>query len=244
MIHLDCLDAFTARFANCPLEPLCVTFHLRSGGRIVNYDPIHLDGLLARAVVGIATEGRLVPDVEEGYWIPLPLKMLWQSDEGYPLWAASVLYPAGPAEPDTYVRHKRNSEGWLHNKKKLTTRNGPWMERRLPTPIQVCDTYEARCIGNLDAVSNLLGYFTHIGKLRLGRIDRVEVEPADFEESATYLDGATLIRPLPAEAGLLKMWPGKPSLVGWTPPHWKPSLFRHGWRAGTGGIDVDWFGAA
>lgn len=243
MIHTKELDAFTRRFAECPLEPLRVTFHLRPGGRVVNYDPIHLDGLLARAVVAIATEGRLLADQEKGYWIPLPLKMLWRSPEGYPLWAASTLYPVGPAEQDTYVRHKRNSEGWMHKKKKLVTRSGPWMERRLPTPIEVCDRYEGRCVGNREAVKNLLEDFSHLGKLRLGRIDRVEVEPADFEGTDTYLDGTTLIRPLPAEAGLLKMWPGKPSLVGWTPPFWKPSLFRPGWRAGTRGEVVDWFAA-
>lgn len=241
MIHLDCLDQFTAKFAQRTYEPLHITFHLLPGGRVVNYDPIHLDGLLARAVVEIATEGRLLADAEDGYWIPLPLKMLWQDGGGYPLWAASVLRPVGPAVSDVYVRHKRNSEGWLHNKKKLVTRNGPWMERRMPTPIQVCDTYEARCIGNADAVRLLLEHFTHIGKLRLGRLDRVDVELADFDESAVYLDGATLIRPMPAEAGLLRMWPGTPSLVGWTPPFWKPSLFRHGWRAGT--KSMDWFEA-
>lgn len=42
--------------------------------------PEKLDGLLARAVVEIATGGRLLSDQKDGYWIPLPLKMLWQSD--------------------------------------------------------------------------------------------------------------------------------------------------------------------
>jgi len=210
----------------------------------VSYDPIHLDGLLARAVVECATKGRLLPDREEGYWIPLPLKMLWQEPlTGYPLWAASVLYPVGPHVGDVYVRHKRNSEGWMHDKPRLVTRNGPWMERRLPTPTCVCDVYETRCIGNRDAVRMLLETFTHIGKLRLGRMNDVEVTAADFCDREIYLDGASLLKPMPAAANLLPLWPDSPSLVGWTPPFWKPSLFRPGWRAGTVNEPVDWFAA-
>ncbi len=232
MIHLPELDQFTAQFAQCAYEPLRVTFNLRRNSRIVNYDPIHFDGLLARAVVEIATEGRLLADSEDGYWIPLPLKMLWQNDAGFPLWAASVLYPAAPHVDDVYVRHKRNPEGWLHNKPKLQTRNGPWMERRLPTPVQVCNVYEARCIGNLEWVQKLCDYFTHIGKLRLGRVINILVDPADYGDEDIFRSDGDLLKPLPAQAGLIQ-WQAAPSLVGWTPPFWKPSLFAPGWRAGT-----------
>jgi hypothetical protein len=240
MIHIPELDQFTSQFAQCAYEPLRVTFNLRPNSRIVNYDPIHLDGLLARAVVEIATEGRLLADSEDGYWIPLPLKILWQSNDGFPLWAATVLRPVGPAADDIYVRHKRNSEGFLHNKKKLVTRNGPWMERRLPTPIQVCNTYEATCIGNVDAVQNLLDRFTHIGKLRLGRVDEITVEPCD---EFSLWDEDELLKPVPAQADVVP-WLENPSLVGWTPPHWKPSMFSMGWRAGSTGLMSDWFSGA
>jgi hypothetical protein len=230
MIHLPELDVFNDYFSRCTYDPIKVTIHLRPNSRIVNYDPIHLDGLLAWAVVLLATEGRGLPDREDGYWIPLPLKMLWQSDGGYPLWAASILYPASPALEDIYVRHKRNSGGWLHDKPKLVTRNGPWMERRLPTPMRICDTYEARCIGNRDEVQNLLSIFTHIGKLRLGRVRDVNVEVCDYNDEDVFRAGDTLLRPIPAASELIP-WSEKPSLVGWTPPYWKPSLFMEGWRA-------------
>lgn len=237
MIHIDELDRFTARFAQCNYEPLRVTFHLRPNSRITNYDPIHLDGLLARAVVEIATEGRLLADSEDGYWIPLPLKMLWSNENGYPLWAASVMYPVGEHVDDIYVRHKRNSEGWLHNKPKLRTRNGPWMERRLPTPMQVCDRYEARAIGNIDAISNLLSFFTHIGKLRLGRVNKITVEPASYTANDILIKDGKMIKPVPSRSELVQ-WSENPSLVGWTPPFWKPSLFEIGWRAGTNVISL------
>jgi hypothetical protein len=28
-----------------------------------------------------------------------------------------------------------------------------------------------------------------------------------------------------------------PTLVGWTPPQWKPALFSYGWAIGTAAID-------
>lgn len=236
MIHTRELNALSAAFAQCHTEPLRVTFRLRPNSRIVNYDPIHLDGLLARAVVERATEGQLLADDEDGYWIPLPLEMLWQNEDGYPLWATSVLYPIAPAVEDIYVRHKRNSDGFLHDKKKLVTRSGPWMERRLPTPVQICSAYEATCIGNLEAVRELLRGFTHIGKLRLAQVDAVEIEPV--EKFSVWRNGE-LIRPVPAQADLVP-WLENPSLIGWTPPHWKPSLFQMGWRVGTRNT-IDWF---
>lgn len=229
MIHTPELDALTSKFAQCHTEPLRVTFHLQRNSRVVNYDPIHLDGLLARAVVERATKGKLLADSEEGYWISLPLEMLWQSDEGYPLWASTVLYPTTDTIDDIYVRHKRNSEGELHNKKKLVTRAGPWMERRLPTPTRVCDTYEARCIGNLEIVRELLSGFTHIGKLRLARVNTVAVEPA--EDFSLWRDNE-LMRPIPAISGVVIL-ATRPTLVGWTPPCWKPSLWLPGWPTGT-----------
>lgn len=235
MIHLPELDAFTARFAQCNTEPLRVTFQMEQNAKVVNYDPIHLDGLLARAIVERATQGQMLSDAEEGYWIPLPLKMLWQNADGFPLWSASVLYPASDTIDDIYVRHKRNSTGEMHNQPKLQTRAGPWMERRIPTPIQVCDRYEARCIGNIDAVQELLS-FTHLGKLRLGRVLSVSVEIVDYDIPEILWRNEQLIKPVPAQSELTG-WLENPSLIGWTPPFWKPSLFAMGWRVGTKPID-------
>lgn len=246
MRHIDELDACTAKFSEGPFNPLRITVNLHKNSRIVSYDPIHLDGLLARAVVEIATQGRLLADCEDGYWIPLPLKMLWRDRRGFPMWAASVLYPTGIAVQDTYVRHKRNSGGEMHNKQKLITKTGSWMERRIPTPVQVCDQYEARCIGHLETVQDLLDYFTHIGKLRLGRVKNVQVEIVDFSEADICIKDDRLIKPVPMASDLVNMIQEAPFLVGWTPPHWKPSLFMPGWKAGMKfqNADPDFFGSA
>ncbi len=233
MIQLNGMGTITNRFAQLYYEPLRITIKLRQPSQLVNYNPVHLDGLLARAVIDMVTNGRGVQDNEDGYWIPLPLKMLWQSNSGFPLWAASVLYPVGETREDVYIRHKRNSEGWMHNKKKLTTRNGPWMERRIPTPTLLCKKLEGRCIGNLEAVKSLLETFTHIGKLRLARVDSVVIEPHDYIQDDILIDDDNkLLRPIPAASNLTP-WPFNPQLIGWTPPHWKPSLFALGWPAGT-----------
>lgn len=241
MIEVEAINAIAETWGR-NYQPLRVRLILQANSWMVNYHPLQLDGLLARAAVERATEGRGLPDAEDGYWLPLPLKQLWQSAEGYPLWAASTFYPVGPSVEDTYVRHKRNSEGAMHSHKKLTTRNGPWMERRLPTPVRVCTTYEARAIGNLESIAELLKDFVYIGKLRLARVVKIEVEAAEYSDSEIVMDGATLIKAIPAEARLLKLWPAAPTLVGWTPPHWKPSLFRLGWPAGTRN-PADWFTA-
>jgi len=231
MNHLPELDQYTVPFAQAAYEPLRVTFNLAPNSHMVSYDQIHFDGLLARALVERATEGHLIPDCEKGYWIPLPLKMLWRSEAGFPLWAASILYPVGPNVEDTYIRHKRNSDGSMHNKANLTTRNGPWMERRMPTPTRVCNTYEARCIGNKELVQSFLANFTHIGKLRLARVRGVTVDSTAYTDEEIWQSESKLLRPMPAATELL--WPSAPSLCGWTPPYWKPSLFMLGWRVGT-----------
>lgn len=232
MIYRNEFDNFTTVFAQLAYEPLRVVIELQPNSQLVNYDLLHFDGLLARAVVTTATRGHLLADATEPYWIPLPLKMLWQSDDSLPLWAASSLLPTGVTAEDVYYRHKRNSGGWLHNKRKLITRNGRFMERRIPTPTLVCERLVARCIGNAEWIGRLLEGFTHIGKLRTARIRHVVIESADFTERDICIDGDTLIKAVPAAANIVP-WLHNPQVVGWTPPHWKPSLFALGWPCGT-----------
>lgn len=111
----------------------------------------------------------------------------------------------------------------------------------MPTPTLVCDELEARCIGNLELVETLMSFFTHVGKLRLGRIKSVSVEPCAYDERDAWSNGSKFIKPMPAAANIATEWSSLPTPIGWTPPFWKPSLFLPGWRAGTvaGDISVD-----
>lgn len=230
MIHLPELDKFELD-PNTTVESLRITFILEPNARMVSYDPISLDGLLARAVVERATKGCLLSNQEDGYWIPLPLAALWHCERGFPLWAASVLYPVSDRADDIDIYHKRNSGGGLHNKKKLKTRAGPWMQRRIPYPIRVCDKYEARCIGNAETIKDLLSDFTHIGKKRRARLLDVIVEPAGSAWTDLLARDGQLIKAVPAASNLIQL-DDAPSLVGWTPPAWKPGLLLPGWRVG------------
>jgi len=232
MIRLPELDAFND-LTKLDFEPLTVTLQLEQNARMVSYDPLKLDGLLAFAVVQRATSGRGLQNQEGGYWIPLPLKQLWNDERGFPLWASSVFYPVADCADDVSIYHKRNSDGSMHNRKKLKTRAGPWMPRRIPYPVKVCERYEARCVGNTEAIAHFLNTdnFTHIGKKRMARVVDIIVERARFSERDVLVRDGVLIKAIPQVANLVDIQDA-PSLVGWTPPHWKPGLFLPGWRVG------------
>ena len=247
------LEEYINRYENENMasEPLAITITLRAP--LAGYDPINLDNLLARAVVDEATQGHGLPNSREPYWLPVPLKCLWRSADGLPLWASSVFLPAGESVRDTSYWHKRQQKGeYTHAKSgRFAPRatQGRWMERRVPLPTTVVDELAATCVGNREEVERLLGGLEFIGKRRaigFGEIVRVGVTPAD--SFALVRDGV-LVRPVPALAlGLLggQMPQGTAAPVGWTPPQWKPSLFAIGWWAGTpvgalGPMDIDFY---
>ncbi len=74
-------------------QPFLAIFHTTQP--IGGYDLPHLDGLLQWAVVQEALEGGHLPRSATPYQIPLPLETLWQSQEGYPLYHATDLWPVG-----------------------------------------------------------------------------------------------------------------------------------------------------
>lgn len=78
------LEPWAARYnearAAGRMVPLSVTAELVPGGRVVSYDPINLDNLLARRVLEEATGGDgLLPDTRNVYALPVPLAVLWTS---------------------------------------------------------------------------------------------------------------------------------------------------------------------
>lgn len=246
MIHLPELDALTAPYGALDVEPLTVTAHLVPGTHVVHFDPIHLDGLLAWCVVRAATDGWTIPPSNDNYWIPLPLRMLWQSPEGLPLWAASTFYPIGRAARDVDYYHKRTRLEFSDSN--IRTNQGRWMERRNPVPTLLCDGLQARAIGHRETVAALLRDLAYIGKkhnLGYGEVAHWEVEPAQWCIEDIFVRDNTLIRPLPVAAeSALEMarfqFPDAPSLAGWTPPHWHPALLRLCYVTGTRIKEVDY----
>jgi CRISPR type IV-associated protein Csf3 len=240
MIEYPPLMTYVERYESLQVQPLTVRLHLRPGARIAGYDPVNLDNLLARAVVNEATAGWGLPDEPGAYRLPVPLKCLWRSRAGLPLWAATQFTPVGMSVRDVAYWHKRAQTGaWTGTKSgqfAIKSTAGRWMERRVPLPTVVALEWQAQCIGNPEEIARLLRHITHVGKRRsngFGEIERWEVEEAPAFE---LVAGGALTRPLPAGAlGLLPdgiLPEGEPAPVGWTPPQWKPALFSPGWWAG------------
>lgn len=239
MIDYEALRPYRARYAALECAPLRITLRLRPGGRLAGYDPLNLDNLLARLVVVEATAGRGLPPSDEPYCLPVPLRCLWRSPEGLPLWGATVFSPLGPNGPDVAYWHKRAQTGvWTGTKTGrfgIASTAGRWMERRVPLPTVVCDTWTADCVGNAAEIARLLALCGFVGKRRtngFGEVETWAVEP--LAEFALVRDGR-LTRPVPAAAVELlghERPEDEPAPVGWTPPEWKPSLFRPGWWSG------------
>lgn len=105
--------------------------------------------------------------------------------------------------------------------------------------------YKAKAIGDPAEVGRLLAGISYVGKRRsngFGEVCEWRVEPL---EAFTLVRDERLTRSIPAEAvGLLQGYvpEGAPLPVAWTPPQWKPALFRPGWWTDTP-CQMDWFKA-
>lgn len=239
MIEYPALQPYAAQYWNLRGEPLRVTVRFKQGAHLAGYDPLNLDNLLARAVVEEATNTTGLPDTIDAYVLPVPLRCLWRSHAGLPLWAATAFRPVGMAVSDIAYWHKRAQSGrWSKGRSgKLTiiTTKGRWMDRRVPLPTTLCETWVADCIGDAEEILRLLKRFAFIGKRRsngFGEVKEWSIEPGSFE----LVENGILTRSMPLEAAvpILGQVPSiSPAPVGWTPPQWKPSLFLPGWWMGT-----------
>lgn len=234
-------------------QPLKITLRLRSGSLIGGYDAVHLDNVLAWAVMHEATQGTGLPPSSDLYALPVPLSCLWKSADGLPLWAASCFVPAAGAQEgaaetweDTEYLHKRAISGrWSRGDARtgrlsIDTARGRDMERRIPVPQKGGDTWEAWAWGDGAETLRLLTRIAFVGKRRGaggGEVECWQVEAAP--EMTAWRDAAVqagkLLRPMPlgavAPLGLTIAPPL--SLLGWTPPYWRPAAQCAGWAAGT-----------
>lgn len=255
------LMPYAERYAALPMEPLRVTLELVPNTRVVSYDPINLDNLLARMVLEDATGGdSTMPDTHQVYRLPAPLQALWTSEEGLPLYACTALSPGGHTISDVAYIHKRAQTGHFTAVKNgvmgISTTNGRWMDRRIPFPTAVViddDFLRARLpayysvgatphcwfsdmIGNPEEIARLLLNVTFCGKRRAIGFGEVKAWHLDPIDSFPLEEDGCLTRILPEAALALlngSLPEGLPIPIGWTPPQWKPSLHWLGWPAGT-----------
>lgn len=182
---------------------------------------VHLDGALAFAAendIDAAPLGRTA------WVVPLPLRCLWVSEEGLPLWACSDLLPSDPVATGQAYWHKRypSHRSEFSAKPNANTKAGRWKDYRVPLTTIATERLEAYAIGDPAEVQRLLDtYVSHVGKKPsqgYGRVLRWLVEPAEVTE-------ADVLRWRTTPAAY---WQGKPLPEGmvigprrsWTPPYW------------------------
>lgn len=234
---LPALQPYSDRYAAMEFQPLVITATLKQS--LIMYDPVYLDNLLARAVIESARVNTFEMDKSLSYELPVPLKRLWTSANGFPLWAASVFMPVGKIIRDTFYMHKRLGR-FEFSEKQPKSNVGRWMDRRVPKPAVQSETkqWQAFCVGNADEIMSLLPLIRLLGKHRNighGEIAEWDVSVWDGDEIQTIAQDRKLIHAVPqgAEIDLGLQFDDPASLIGWTCPQWKPDIFSLGWRVGT-----------
>jgi hypothetical protein len=211
-------------YARLPMEPLRVTGYL--GTPYVPADPpdrLHLDGLLAWAVVNsqafpLSFGGKAIV-------VPLPVACLWLSPDGLPLWGTSDLRPVDAvAVHGAEYWHKRypvDRADWDDKTRAITSR-GRWKEYRVPLQTVRCEAVQGVCLGHRRIVEELLACVTHVGKkgaMGYGHVLRWVVEPwaCSVEQARRDIE---IHRPVPALSLSASSPPRDLAHRGWTPPYW------------------------
>lgn len=224
------LASLHERYQAMGMEPLMVR------AKVGPYRPadegtgaVHLDGLLAAAV----EKDHPVPMrfSDEANVIPIPVKCLWVSSDGLPLWAASDLRPAGEMRRQTKYWHKRVVEERLDVVKKLpsNTRTGAGKPYRVPYTTIESGAVAGLAFGNAEEIYRLLNeYIPSIGKRGaegLGRVRNTGFEVLPLSDShEEFVEHLLRMRPVPISY-LSEQDDGIPvnaSLrpMTWTPPYW------------------------
>lgn len=232
---LSALQPYSDRYAAMEFQPLVITATLRQS--LIIYDAPYLDNLLARAVIELARVNTFEMDKSLSYELPIPLKRLWTSPDGFPLWASSVFLPVGKVHADTVYLHKRLGR-FEFSEKQPKSNVGRWMDRRIPKQAYQSESnqWQAFCIGNADAIMELLPMIRLLGKHRnvgYGEIAEWDISAWDGDELQTVFQNGKIIHAIPQGAEIGLSFDDPASLVGWTPPQWKPDIFSLGWRVGS-----------
>lgn len=216
------------RYVSCRIE-LYLTQPL------AGYDPIHLDGLLSSAIVLDALQGVPLERSSTPYTIPLPLEVIWRSQDGLPLYHCSSLLPVGAVKKSLFTWTKKNdpSISYFATHKKDGTEwqpdNGSGQNREYCQPLQLKSAPHlvAYAVGDMDEIHRLLPMLPSIGKKTawgFGRVADITLKPCDLEDHYCFIRDKTLLRPTPVGAcqDLGFFVSGDTQLIGYTPPYWLP----------------------
>jgi CRISPR type IV-associated protein Csf3 len=226
IINLPELDAMGDRFAALPMTPFRLT--LRTLKPVAGNDALHLDGLLAKAVVIEAMRGKPLTPTEDAYYMPLPLG-LDRLHLGLPVWQCNDFEPVAAAVGHTHYHQRSDANPYdpaatvatLPQKKRRRmppTTEGQYMSYRVPLQYTEADRWQCEAVGNADEALRLLNeYIPTVGKKGAQGYGRV----ASWEVEA--LPSFTLSRPVPIAD---TSQPFNAQIMGWTPPYWHRGLWR------------------
>jgi len=226
IIHMPELDAMGDRFAALPMAPFRLT--LRTLKPVAGNDALHLDGLLAKAVVIEAMRGKPLLPTEDAYYMPLPLG-LERLHLGLPVWQCNDFAAVDAAVGHTHYHQRSDSNPYdpaatvatLPQKKRRRmppTTEGQYMSYRVPLQYTEADCWQCEAVGNADEVLRLLReYISAVGKKGAQGYGRV------LSWEATPLDSFELSRPVPIAD---TSQPFNAQIMGWTPPYWHRGLWR------------------
>lgn len=208
---------YTADHYQPTMQPLQIEVEVSSplGG----YHPLTLDGLLAWSVVNEALDGNQLDNSGSPYLLPVPLKLMWRSPVGMPLWAANWFEPVGANRQISAWWHKRAikpEHAALRkgvSKASISEVMGRFKEKRIPMPAQIASTWTTTCIGDANEIARLLQNIDAIGKKRNAQVVRWTIRGIDeFKFSrwvpAAYMHESSGVIPLDMQ------------LAAWTPPYW------------------------
>lgn len=187
---------------------------------------IHLDGALSSASCAAISAGPN-QDFSDAV-IPVPLRLLWVSASGRPLWAASDMRPVGPSGQAKAYWHRRYpvERADLADKTNANTSAGRWKDYRVPLAMTLAHQIEGLCVGDVEFVRRLLSeHVTHVGKKPSqgkGRVLQWDVEPLELPADVA-IDAILQARPVPLdyfrETGRAVAGRIMPR-AGWTTPYW------------------------
>lgn len=220
MILLDELREYRERYAALPMRPLRIVCELAAP--VAHYHNLHFDAILAFQVLAEATRGRGCPPTEDYYEVPLPLREVWRSEEGVPLYASTDLLSQSTHVQDVVYYHRRALEPTM-TPKPLRTTQGRHKEKRTPLPTTVTSALSCDVLGNMDEIGRLLENLTAIGKKHstLGTVKRWLISPL---ETFSFVDKDHCARrPLPVLALYGDNWIiglDHAKHVAFTAPYW------------------------
>ncbi len=198
------------------IQNLKITFHLDGTGVYYDpYEPIHLDALLAWALMPFHRQkGSQAPTRgEEPIDVPLPLDK-WRIGGTWG-WKASALFPEGATAESLQYWRKRFRQSRIEiTSGSPNLQNGTYREYNTPLPLLLCHRMVAYAVGDRGRVEQVLRkHVKYLGKKNAygkGKILSVDTEIGEYDWSM-YKEGAPT-RFLPAPEGS--------RLVRPRPPYW------------------------